>query len=132
MAVYDEYVRARMSKYHSKYDLLHWLSFWTEEARLGSPFSGISEYENLKEKSATAHQDILAKIFNKYDLSKAPHAGYDIWNAIDGYIVDTQCDNVSTVLVMVALGLYLVMKNVVENIFLLIVLKFHICFKIFF
>ena len=27
--VYEDAVKSRMSTYHSKYDLLHWLTFWT-------------------------------------------------------------------------------------------------------
>ena len=38
--VYEDAVKSRMSTYHSKYDLLHWLTFWTQPSRLSSPFVG--------------------------------------------------------------------------------------------
>ena len=98
LAVYNQDVRERMVHYHSKYDLLHWMTFWTEAERLGSPFAGEEKYEAIKSRSAQAHIKTLNNVYSKFDHTKKPHAGYDIWNAIDGYIVDTKCDSPSTVL----------------------------------
>lgn len=98
LEVYTEAVRKRLSAYHSKYDLLHWLTFWTEPQRLASPFAGDPNYESLKTRSRTVHQDVLAKVFTTPVTEPERHAGYDVWNAIDGHIVQTHCDDVSVVL----------------------------------
>ena len=46
-AVYNDDVKLRLMKYHTKYDLLHWMSYWTEKRKLMSPYSGIDEFEKL-------------------------------------------------------------------------------------
>ena len=44
LQAYDSpYVRARMQEYNSKFDLIHWMSFWTEKERVVSPFDGKEE-----------------------------------------------------------------------------------------
>lgn len=98
LEVYADAVQTRMSQYHSKYDLLHWLTFWTESARLASPFTGEPAYERLKEESCTVHQTVLRYLFDAAKINSAPHAGYDIWNAIDGHVTSVHCSDVKTVL----------------------------------
>ena len=96
--VYAEGVRDRMSRYHSKYDLLHWLTFWTEPHRLASPFAGNEDYEALRKQSGEIHRDVLGRLFTTPVTEAKPHAGYDIWNAIDGHIVREHCPDASVVL----------------------------------
>jgi len=96
--VYQDGVKDRMSKYLSKYDLLHWMTFWTEEERLASPFVGDEGYEAKLLKSSQIHQSLMTKIFTTPIIEDKPHTGYDIWNAIDTHIVDSQCADVHTVL----------------------------------
>lgn len=98
LEVYADGVRNRMSRYHSKYDLLHWLSFWTEPQRLASPFAGEELYETLRKQSYAAHQHVLGQLFTTPARKSEPHAGYDIWNAIDGHIVGEQCPDARVVL----------------------------------
>ncbi|KLN58954.1 hypothetical protein WH96_20235 [Kiloniella spongiae] len=96
--VYEDAVQKRMSRYHSKYDLLHWLTFWTEQERLVSPFTGNKEYEELRSNSAFVHKNVLKMLFSSGFIKSEPHAGYDIWNAIDGHIVSQICPDAKSVL----------------------------------
>lgn len=86
------YVRARMQEYNSKFDLIHWMSFWTEKERIVSPFDGNIEFEKLKNKSSEAHQKVFEFLFDREILKKKLHFGYDIYNAIDYYIISQHCD----------------------------------------
>ncbi len=96
--VYEDAVQKRLSHYHSKYDLLHWLTFWTEPERLVSPFSNEDKYKALRTTSRLTHENVLKMLFSSGSMNSELHAGYDIWNAIDGYIVSEHCSNVRSVL----------------------------------
>jgi SAM-dependent methyltransferase len=97
--VYDEMVKDRMRHYCSKYDLLHWLKFWTERQQLVSPFKGISAYEEIKAMSADRHASILKRIFSTYkETDNDAHNGYDIWNAIDAHIIFEHCEKIDNIL----------------------------------
>lgn len=97
-AVYNDEVKARLMKYHSKYDLLHWMSYWTEQRRLMSPFTGIEEFEKLKEKSFKAHKKVFNYLYDNEMIKNNYHNGYDIFNAIDSYIIKKNCKDFFTVL----------------------------------
>ena len=96
--VYEDAVKSRMSTYHSKYDLLHWLTFWTQPSRLSSPFVGEKRYESILRSSFEKHQYVLGMLFSKECVEEKPHQGYDIWNAIDGNIISQYCPEVKVVL----------------------------------
>ncbi len=97
--VYEDPIQKRMSHYHSKYDLLHWLTFWTEPERIVSPFGkGDKQYESFLKLSRCQHENVLKKLFSPDSISSELHAGYDIWNAIDGRIISEYCPNVRSVL----------------------------------
>tara|TARA_B100000242_G_scaffold249915_1_gene191300 strand:- start:2840 stop:3748 length:909 start_codon:yes stop_codon:yes gene_type:complete len=99
LQAYDSpYVRARMQEYNSKFDLIHWMSFWTEKERVISPFDGKEKYEKFKKKSSEAHQKVFKYLFDKEILKKKLHFGYDIYNAIDYYIISQNCDNFNVTL----------------------------------
>ena len=82
LEVYDShYVRKRMREYNSKFDLLHWMSFWTEKKRIVSPFEGNVKFLNLKKKSSSAHQEVFSFLFDQETVKKKIHFGYDIYNS---------------------------------------------------
>ena len=98
LEVYTDLVRSRLSHYRSKYDLLGWFKFWTEDWRLVSPFAGKDNYEQLKETSSQCHDKALKRIFSSYKDSKYIHQGYDIWNALDLYIIFEQQLDIGNIL----------------------------------
>jgi SAM-dependent methyltransferase len=99
LAVYDQVVRDRMKHYRSKYDLLGWFKFWTEQHRLASPFDGQSEYESYRRSSTERHEVVLRRLFSTLkDETRHLHGGYDIWNAIDSQVVFSQCKETQTIL----------------------------------
>jgi SAM-dependent methyltransferase len=98
LEVYDKEIQKRLSKYESKYDLLHWMSHWTEKKRLISPFKGNKIYEEIKKKSSISHINVFEYLFSKEIVNKKLHNGYDIYNAIDGYLINKHCKGVSTTL----------------------------------
>lgn len=98
LEVYSDLIRSRMQHYHSKFDLLSWLKFWAEEWRLMSPFKGLENYEKLKALSRQRHDALLKRVFSTYKESTALHKGYDIWNAIDSYIIMENCRSIENIL----------------------------------
>ena len=61
LEVYDsEYVRNRLLEYNSKFDLINWMSFWTEKQRIVSPFDGTEKFDKLKKKSSEAHEKVFS------------------------------------------------------------------------
>lgn len=99
LEIYDShYVRNRLNEYNSKFDLLHWMSFWTEKKRIVSPFKGNKEFENLKNKSSSAHQEVFSFLFDQDIVKKKTHFGYDIYNANDAFIISKFCKNYNFVL----------------------------------
>ena len=49
LSVYNDYVSSRFEFYSSKYDLLHWFEFWTEQKRLGNPFQDEEIFKEIEE-----------------------------------------------------------------------------------
>lgn len=96
--VYKGLVRSRMLNYSSKFDLLNWFKFWTEKWRLVSPFEGEKKYEEFKQLSKERHDYILKRIFSTYKKESQIHNGYDIWNAIDSYIITEKCSSIKNML----------------------------------
>ena len=66
LQVYPETVQTRLGQYHSKLDLLHWFTFWTELWRRASPFHGQESYDRLKNDSSQRHDIVLKRIFSTY------------------------------------------------------------------
>jgi hypothetical protein len=98
LQVYNELVYSRMERYHTKYDLLSWLKFWTDSWRLVSPFQGEVGYENLKETSRQRHDKLLKYVFSTYKETTSVHDGYDIWNAIDSHVIIENCGTFENIL----------------------------------
>lgn len=98
LAVYNSYVSNRFEFYSSKYDLLHWLSFWTEEGRLGNPFQDDDYFMKVEAESSKLHQKALRRIFSTDNADPSKHKAYDIWNGIDGYLVKQHCPDARVVL----------------------------------
>ena len=70
LEVYDsEYVRNRLLEYNSKFDLINWMSYWTEKERIVSPFDGTEKFDKLKKKSSEAHEKVFGYLFDK-DISQ--------------------------------------------------------------
>ena len=60
LEVYDsEYVRNRLLEYNSKFDLINWMSFWTEKKRIVSLFDGTVKFDKLKKKSSEAKEKVF-------------------------------------------------------------------------
>ena len=97
LKVYNEYVNSRMNEYSTKYDLINWLQFWTEEWRLSSPFESNTLYKKLIKISRKGHDKILKRIYSTYKNSTNVHNGYDIWNSIDAFIILDQIDNINNI-----------------------------------
>ena len=99
LEVYDsEYVRNRLLEYNSKFDLINWMSFWTEKQRIVSPFDGTEKFDKLKKKSSEAHEKVFSFLFDKDITQKKLHFGYDIYNAIDYQIISENYNNFNVVL----------------------------------
>ena len=99
LEVYDsEYVRNRLLEYNSKFDLINWMSYWTEKERIVSPFDGTEKFDKLKKKSSEAHEKVFGYLFDKDISQKKLHFGYDVFNAIDYQIISENCNNFDVVL----------------------------------
>ena len=79
--------------YHSKYDLLHWLTFWTQPSHLSSPFVGEKRYESILRSSFEKHQHVLGMLFSK-ECVEAKLPRLCVWNAIVGNIISQYCPEV--------------------------------------
>lgn len=97
-AVYDDSVKRSLVEYGSKFDLLGWFNYWTEDWKLGSPYAGEERYEELKQLSADLHERLLGRLFGSLGEIPADHAGYDVYNAIDANVIVTKAPNCRSVL----------------------------------
>jgi hypothetical protein len=98
LSVYSDYVSNRFESYSSKYDLLHWLTFWTERERLGNPFQDEVLFKEIAAESSALHKKALSRLFSTGHAESGNHAAYDIWNGIDGYLVRQHCPDAKVVL----------------------------------
>ena len=86
-AVYDDSVKRSLVDYGSKFDLLGWFNYWTEEWKLGSPYADEEGFKELQEKSSALHEQLLGRLFGSLHSIPADHSGYDVYNAIDAHVI---------------------------------------------
>lgn len=97
-AVYDDDVKRSLVDYGSKFDLLGWLNYWTEDWKLSSPYEGEELYEELRKLSGELHEKLLGRLFGSLGHIPGDHSGYDVYNAIDANVIVDKAPSCRSVL----------------------------------